>query len=77
MLVRCVLQRYAALTFNICPHKTLNLMTRHLLEIHSETSAKPRDFQAQVHLLMTNSGQNYVKADPIREEEFLCTSSDR
>ena len=53
MLVRCVLERYAASTFYICPHKTLNLMSGHLLEIHSESSAKPRAFQAQAHLLMT------------------------
>ena len=46
-----LLQKYAASTFNICPHK-LNQISGPPLEIHLEDNVKPRVLQNPAHVLI-------------------------
>ena len=60
-----LLQRYAASTFNVCPHKLLQQMSGPPLEIHLENDAKPRACHTPAHVPI--HWQKQVEADLIRD----------
>ena len=45
-----LLQRYVPSTFNVCPHKPLQQISLHPLEIHLENDAKPRACHTSTHV---------------------------
>ena len=63
-----LLQRYAASTFNVCPHKPLQQMSGPPLEIHLEENAKPRACHTPAHVPI--HWQQQVEADLLRDEKL-------
>ena len=47
-----LLKKYAASTFNVCPHKHFIQISGPPLEIHLEGDTKPRDFHTPVNVFI-------------------------
>ena len=63
-----LLQRYAASTFNVCPHKQLQQMSGPPLEIYLENNAKPLA-HTPIHW------QKQVKANLVQNEKLGALQS--